>query len=93
MFKVPVPLGRRPRQHLDFLMSGLQMTLIISAITLVLAMIGGLIIALLDMSSFPPAALDRHHASARSSATRRSWCSCCGSTTCCRSCSACASSR
>ena len=36
----------------DFLMSGLQMTLIISAITLVLAMIGGLIIALLDMSRF-----------------------------------------
>ena len=44
----------------DFLMSGLQMTLIISAITLVLAMIAGLIIALLDMSRFPPAALDRH---------------------------------
>ena len=36
----------------DFLMSGLQMTLIISAITLVLAMVGGLIIALLDMSRF-----------------------------------------
>ena len=36
----------------DFLMSGLQMTLIVSAITLVLAMIGGLIIALLDMSRF-----------------------------------------
>jgi polar amino acid transport system permease protein len=36
----------------DFLMSGLQMTLIISAATLVLAMIGGLIIALLDMSRF-----------------------------------------
>ena len=35
---------------LDFLMSGLQMTLIISAVTLVLAMIGGLIIAGLDMS-------------------------------------------
>ena len=35
---------------LDFLMSGLQMTLIISAATLVLAMIGGLLIALLDMS-------------------------------------------
>jgi polar amino acid transport system permease protein len=33
-------------------MSGLQMTLIISAATLVLAMIGGLIIALLDMSRF-----------------------------------------
>ena len=36
----------------DFLMSGLQMTLIISAATLVLAMIGGLIFALLDMSRF-----------------------------------------
>ena len=36
----------------DFLMAGLQMTLIVSAITLVLAMIGGLIIALLDMSRF-----------------------------------------
>jgi len=34
----------------DFLMSGLQMTLIISAATLVLAMIGGLLIAGLDMS-------------------------------------------
>ena len=38
----------------DFLMSGLQMTLIISAITLVLAMILGLIIALMDMSRFAP---------------------------------------
>ena len=38
----------------DFLMSGLQMTLIISAITLVLAMVFGLIIALLDMSRFAP---------------------------------------
>jgi polar amino acid transport system permease protein len=36
----------------DFLMGGLQMPLIISAITLVLAMVGGLIIALLDMSRF-----------------------------------------
>ena len=44
----------------DFLMSGLQMTLIISAVTLVLAMIGGLLIALLDMSRFARAALDRH---------------------------------
>jgi len=34
----------------DFLMSGLQMTLIVSALTLVLAMLGGLVIALLDMS-------------------------------------------
>ena len=41
--------------NLDFMMSGLQMTLIISASTLVLAMIAGLIIALLDMSRFPPA--------------------------------------
>ena len=38
----------------DFLMSGLQMTLVISAMTLVLAMILGLIIALMDMSRFPP---------------------------------------
>jgi His/Glu/Gln/Arg/opine family amino acid ABC transporter permease subunit len=38
----------------DFLMSGLQMTLIVSALTLVLAMIGGLIIALLDMSRLRP---------------------------------------
>lgn len=36
----------------DFLMSGLQMTLLVSALSLVLAMIGGLIIALLDMSRF-----------------------------------------
>jgi polar amino acid transport system permease protein len=41
--------------NFDFLMSGLQMTLVISAITLVLAMVAGLIIALLDMSRFPPA--------------------------------------
>lgn len=41
-------------QNFDFLMSGLQTTLIISAVTLVLAMIGGLIIALLDMSKFWP---------------------------------------
>ena len=34
----------------DFLMSGLQMTLILSAVTLLLAMIGGLLIAGLDMS-------------------------------------------
>jgi His/Glu/Gln/Arg/opine family amino acid ABC transporter permease subunit len=38
----------------DFLMSGLQMTLVISAMTLVLAMVLGLIIALMDMSRFPP---------------------------------------
>jgi len=38
----------------DFLMSGLQMTLIISAMTLILAMVLGLIIALMDMSRFPP---------------------------------------
>jgi len=36
--------------NLDFLMSGLQMTLLISAVTLVLAMAGGLLIAALDMS-------------------------------------------
>ncbi|SRR6056297_1922596 len=41
-------------QNFDFLMSGLQQTLLVSAITLVLAMIGGLIIALLDMSKFRP---------------------------------------
>jgi polar amino acid transport system permease protein len=34
----------------DFLMSGLQMTLFLSAVTLVLAMIGGLLLAGLDMS-------------------------------------------
>lgn len=38
----------------DFLMSGLQMTLIISAMTLVLAMVLGLIIAVMDMSRFAP---------------------------------------
>jgi polar amino acid transport system permease protein len=42
-------------KNFDFLMSGLQMTLFISAITLVLAMIAGLVIALLDMSRFLPA--------------------------------------
>lgn len=36
--------------HFDFLMSGLQQTLLISAITLALALIGGLVIALLDLS-------------------------------------------
>ncbi len=36
--------------NLDFLMSGLQLTLLISAVTLVLAMLGGLVIAMLDMS-------------------------------------------
>lgn len=41
--------------NFDFLMSGLQMTLVISAVTLVLAMIGGLIIALLDTSPWRPA--------------------------------------
>ncbi|MGS1097093.1 amino acid ABC transporter permease (plasmid) [Aquamicrobium terrae] len=39
-------------QNIDFLMSGLQQTLIISAITLCLAMLGGLLIATLDMSRF-----------------------------------------
>jgi polar amino acid transport system permease protein len=38
----------------DFLMSGLQMTLIISGMTLVLAMILGLVIAVMDMSRFAP---------------------------------------
>jgi His/Glu/Gln/Arg/opine family amino acid ABC transporter permease subunit len=38
--------------NFDFLLSGLNLTLIVSASTLVLAMIGGLIIALLDMSRF-----------------------------------------
>ena len=36
--------------NIDFLISGLQMTLIISATTLVFAMIGGLLLALVDMS-------------------------------------------
>ena len=36
--------------NIDFLMSGLQMTLIISATALVFAMIGGLLLALVDMS-------------------------------------------
>jgi len=38
--------------NIDFLMSGLQMTLIISAIALVFAMIGGLLLALVDMSRY-----------------------------------------
>lgn len=38
----------------DFLMSGLQMTLLVSAATLVLAMLGGLLLALLDMSKYRP---------------------------------------
>lgn len=38
--------------NFDFLISGMQMTLLISAITLVLAMLGGLVIALLDMSNY-----------------------------------------
>src|SRR5260370_23528938 len=38
----------------DFLMAGLQMPLIVSAATLVLAMAGGLVIALLDMSRLRP---------------------------------------
>ena len=40
--------------NLDFLTSGLQMTLFLSAVTLVLAMIGGLLIAGLDMSRWRP---------------------------------------
>ena len=38
--------------NLDFLLSGLQMTLIISATALVFAMIGGLLLALVDMSRY-----------------------------------------
>jgi polar amino acid transport system permease protein len=38
--------------NLDFLMSGLQMTLIISATALVFAMIGGLLLAVVDMSRY-----------------------------------------
>lgn len=41
-------------QNLDFLLGGLEQTLVIGAVTLVLALIGGLLIALLDMSSFLP---------------------------------------
>jgi polar amino acid transport system permease protein len=40
--------------NVDFLLSGLNLTLVVSALTLVLAMIGGLIIALFDMSRFRP---------------------------------------
>jgi polar amino acid transport system permease protein len=40
--------------NLDFLLSGLQMTLFISATTLVLAMVGGLALALMDMSRYWP---------------------------------------
>jgi His/Glu/Gln/Arg/opine family amino acid ABC transporter permease subunit len=38
--------------NFDFLMSGLQMTLIISATALLFAMIGGLLLALVDMSRY-----------------------------------------
>jgi polar amino acid transport system permease protein len=38
--------------NIDFLMSGFQMTLIISATALVFAMIGGLLLALVDMSRY-----------------------------------------
>jgi polar amino acid transport system permease protein len=38
--------------NLDFLMSGLQMTLLISATSLIFALIGGLILALFDLSRF-----------------------------------------
>lgn len=41
-------------QNFDFLMTGLQNTLVISALTLTLAMLGGLLIAMLDMSKFWP---------------------------------------
>lgn len=40
--------------NLDFLMSGLQMTLLLSVITLILAMLLGLVLALLDMAKFAP---------------------------------------
>jgi polar amino acid transport system permease protein len=40
--------------NLDFLLSGLQMTLFISATTLVFAMLGGLVLAVMDMSRFWP---------------------------------------
>jgi His/Glu/Gln/Arg/opine family amino acid ABC transporter permease subunit len=42
-------------QNFDFLMTGLQNTLVISSLTLSLAMLGGLVIAMLDMSKFWPA--------------------------------------
>ncbi len=41
--------------NVDFLLSGMQATLMISAMTLVLAMLGGLVIAVMDMSRFWPA--------------------------------------
>jgi His/Glu/Gln/Arg/opine family amino acid ABC transporter permease subunit len=41
-------------QNLDFLLGGLQQTVLISAITLCLAMLGGLLIAVMDMSRFSP---------------------------------------
>ncbi len=40
--------------NLGFLLSGLQMTLLLSAVTLVLAMLGGLLIAGLDMARWRP---------------------------------------
>lgn len=40
--------------NFDFIMSGLQMTLLLSLVTLVLAMLLGLVLALLDMSKFAP---------------------------------------
>jgi His/Glu/Gln/Arg/opine family amino acid ABC transporter permease subunit len=40
--------------NLDFILSGLQNTLLLSLITLVLAMLFGLVLALLDMSKFAP---------------------------------------
>ncbi|MFC0279486.1 amino acid ABC transporter permease [Falsigemmobacter intermedius] len=41
-------------KHFDFLMSGLRNTLEISAITLTLALLGGLLLATMDMSRFRP---------------------------------------
>ncbi|OWJ74803.1 amino acid ABC transporter permease [Haematobacter genomosp. 1] len=40
--------------NFSFLMSGLQSTLVISGLTLVLALLGGLVIAVMDMSRFRP---------------------------------------
>jgi polar amino acid transport system permease protein len=40
--------------NLDFLLSGLEMTLLISALSLIFAMAGGLVLALLDLSRFWP---------------------------------------
>ncbi|WP_213773723.1 amino acid ABC transporter permease [Bradyrhizobium sp. dw_78] len=41
-------------QNLSFIMTGLENTLIISGVTLLLAMLGGLVVAVLDMSRYWP---------------------------------------